>query len=314
MRDKIVITDADLNYSARTDEVSKEKIVLCELKQDAVDSTAKEIPLAWYLILLLPVISVIAVIWGCFQKKFKFTYQLPAAIICLLSTLLPLFLFTQMEDGKANWKNSLAKKAQRGVVFVAMEDRGWLKNHSGVGTGVVVAKRGDVALVLTNRHVVCKSNGKLAKTIKVITSAGRALPTEVVAIPRNENVDMVLLSVGNAAYLEVLGDIGDFDAIKTGDEVVAIGHPNGLAFTMTQGIVSALRENMYIQSSASINPGNSGGPLLNSHGRIIGVNTFFIKDSQGLNFAFRADFILKKGQWIYTRNIDDLLGKITTRK
>ena len=137
-----------------------------------------------------------------------------------------------------------------------------------------------------------------------------ALPTEVVAIPCDGNIDMALLLVGNANSLEVLGNIGNFDSIKTGDEVVAIGHPNGLSFTMTQGIVSAVREGMLIQSSASINPGNSGGPLIDSRGRIIGVNTFFIKDTQGLKFAFRADYILNRSAWTYYRNISSVLDKI----
>ena len=132
-------------------------------------------------------------------------------------------------------------------------------------------------------------------------------------MPSNDEIDMALLCVQDGGTLDVLGEIGNYESLKTGDEVVAIGHPNGLSFTMTDGIVSALRDNMLIQSSASINPGNSGGPLLDNQGRVIGINTFFIKDTQGLNFAFRADYILKRAAWKYYSNITHLLSRVSVR-
>ena len=315
MSDKIKITDDELFAASpqQAGEVNK-KIVLCEFGSAEEESSVQAIPLWWHCILLCPVVGVAGVIWACLQKKYKFTYQIPAAIVCVLTTLLPLLFFVNGAETNKNWKNSLAERAPKGVVIVAIEDKGFFRTDTGFGTGVVVSKRGSQALVLTNRHVVCKKNGRLASTIAVITADEKTLPTEVVALPRQSEVDMALLRVDNADCLEVLGDIGSFENLNTGDEVVAIGHPNGLAFTMTQGIVSGLRENMLIQSSASINPGNSGGPLLNSKGHNIGINTFFIRDTQGLNFAFRADFILKKSQWKYFKNINRLLSGVTVRK
>ena len=315
MSTKITITDEDLKRSEiSAPEENKEKIVFCDLADDKSEEPQKSFPLYWYLVLLVPVVSVLGVIWGCFQRKYKFAYQLPAAIVCILSTLLPLLFFVVGDKSDSNWKNELAQRATSGVVIVEIEDSGWFSTKTGFGTGVVVVKNGDTALVLTNRHVISNSKGRLAKKISVLTASGKELPTEVVALPKNPDIDMALLYVGKARFLKVLGDIGDYESLKTGDEVVAIGHPNGLSFTMTQGIVSALRENMLIQSSASINPGNSGGPLLNSNGRIIGINTFFIRDSQGLNFAFRADYILKKSQWNYYKDITRLLSGISVRK
>ena len=314
MSDKIKITDDELfAASSQQSRDVNEKIVLCEFSHTEEVTTVKEIPLPWYLVLLIPILGVAGVIWGCLQKQYKFTYQIPAAIACVLTTLLPLLLFINVPEAPKNWKNSLAQKAKSGVVFVAVEDKGFFTTSSGFGTGVVVAKRGSTALVLTNRHVVCNSRGRVASSISVVTADERTLPTEVVALPRNREVDMALLCVSNAGSLRVLGDIGKFERLSTGDEVVAIGHPSGLAFTMTEGIVSGLREDILIQSSASINPGNSGGPLLNSKGHIIGVNTFFIRDSQGLNFAFRADYILKRSQWKYFKDINKLLNGISVR-
>lgn len=319
MSDKITITESDLTELDRRpsdQDAVREKIVLCEMAPAPPAKPQRELPAIWYLASLLPALGVIAVICGCFQRKFKFTYQVPAAISCILSTLIPVLLFVgafSKAGAGGDWKNELARKAPRGVVFVTMETRERSAKRSGIGTGVVVAKHGDEALVLTNRHVVCTSNGELAETVTVLTSSKTRLPTDVVALPIDGDIDMALLRVGDARHLEVLGDIGDFAAVKTGDDVVAIGHPNGLSFTMTQGIVSGLRKGMLIQSSASINPGNSGGPLLNSRGQVIGINTFFIKNSQGLNFAFRADFILERSQWRYMKNIDGLLKAITKK-
>ena len=83
---------------------------------------------------------------------------------------------------------------------------------------------------------------------------------------------------------------------------------------MSDGIISASRDDMLIQSTATINPGNSGGPLLNKNGHVIGVNTFYYEGSQGLFFAFRADYVLERGSWNYYEDIDSLLSKIRVRR
>jgi serine protease Do len=77
--------------------------------------------------------------------------------------------------------------------------------------------------------------------------------------------------------------------VSTGQRIIAIGHPRGLAYTATQGIISKEERiyngKKYIQIDAAINPGNSGGPLLNEHGQVIGINTFIFTESESLAFA-----------------------------
>ena len=93
--------------------------------------------------------------------------------------------------------------------------------------------------------------------------------------------DLVLLSInrvkGKSFQLS--------ESEEAGENVIAIGTPEGLEFTVTRGIVSAVREQgKLIQTDAAINPA-PGGPLMNSYGCVVGVNTFIYKENQGLNFA-----------------------------
>ena len=92
--------------------------------------------------------------------------------------------------------------------------------------------------------------------------------------------------------------------------MVAIGHPLGMDFSITNGICSSIRDDFLIQHSAAINPGNSGGPLLDQNGRIVGVNTFLIEDSQGIFFAFPADYVRQRHAWEFYEDIRELLKKV----
>lgn len=315
MNDKITITQEELTQSSeRINGLSDEKIIICEMSAESIKpDVRKNIPWTWYCVLLIPFLNLISVGLGCWQKKYRFRFSVIAACFSLLISLLTYWALWETDSYDANWKNKLAQKARTGVVIIVIEDKGWFRTNTAFGTGVVIAQKGEKSLILTNRHVVSKSNGQLASAIQVLTSSEKTFSGTVVALPLNKDIDMALLCVQDRRCLDVLGEIGNYDELKTGDEVVAIGHPNGLSFTMTDGIVSALRENMLIQSSASINPGNSGGPLLNNHGCVIGINTFFIKDSQGLNFAFRADYIRNRSGWHYYRDINSFLSTITIK-
>ena len=83
--------------------------------------------------------------------------------------------------------------------------------------------------------------------------------------------------------------------MKDGDRVLAIGHPYGLNYTATQGVISKvdrIREGLkFIQIDAAINPGNSGGPLVNSEGQVIGVNSFIIRGGDNLGFALPVNYL-----------------------
>jgi serine protease Do len=114
------------------------------------------------------------------------------------------------------------------------------------------------------------------------------------------------------AFLEAPKDVsfpevrlGRYENMKDGDDVVAIGHPYGLNYTATQGVISKvdrIREGLkYIQIDAAINPGNSGGPLVNQQGEIIGVNSFIIRGGDNLGFALPVNY-LREALQLYIPN------------
>ncbi len=89
--------------------------------------------------------------------------------------------------------------------------------------------------------------------------------------------------------------LGRYESLKDGDNVIAIGHPYGLNYTATQGVISKvdrIRDGLkFIQIDAAINPGNSGGPLVNEEGEVIGVNSFIIRGGDNLGFALPVNYL-----------------------
>ncbi|MEL7021783.1 MAG: trypsin-like peptidase domain-containing protein [Bacteroidota bacterium] len=109
------------------------------------------------------------------------------------------------------------------------------------------------------------------------------------------------------AFLEMPQTVTDAEAVKfatsaqvkDGDAVVAVGHPMGLKFTFTQGIVSTSNRLIegsnlhYVQTDAAFNPGNSGGPLVNKNGEIIGVNSSIVQNTNNIGFALQVDYLVR---------------------
>ena len=172
---------------------------------------------------------------------------------------------------------------------------------SSLGSGVIVAADG---LVLTNHHVV-----EAADEIEVALADGRRAKAKVVG--SDPETDLAVLRIGLTA-LPTLA-FGDLERVQVGDVVLAIGNPFGVGTTVTMGIVSALGrthlgintfEN-FIQTDAAINPGNSGGALVDSRGRLLGINTAIYSrsgGSMGIGFAIPVttarqvvDSIVKQG-------------------
>ena len=161
------------------------------------------------------------------------------------------------------------------------------------GSAFVVGQSKNNTYLITNRHVVADS-----QYVKVKWEDGSIDKAVVVASAKNSDSyksnnfldDLVLLSI-NKVKGKILPIKESIE--ETGENVIAIGTPEGLEFTVTRGIVSAVREQgKLIQTDAAINPGNSGGPLMNSYGCVIGVNTFIYEGNQGLNFALSSKRLL----------------------
>jgi serine protease Do len=159
----------------------------------------------------------------------------------------------------------------------------------GLGSGFIIDKDG---YIVTNNHVV-----QDADKIKVILKDKRKFDAKVVG--RDPNTDLALIKISPDSDLPII-ELGDSDAIKVGEWVVAIGNPFGLEHTVTAGIISAKGRVIgsgpyddFLQTDASINPGNSGGPLIDMEGKVVGINTAIIAGGQGIGFAIPVN--LAKG-------------------
>lgn len=152
------------------------------------------------------------------------------------------------------------------------------------GSGFIIEADG---YVLTNAHVISGMS-----RIVVTTKDGEEYPAEVIG--RDEHTDIALLKIESDEPFPIVA-IGDSDTVQVGQWVAAIGSPYGLDYTVTAGIISALRRRLpsdryvpFIQTDAAVNPGNSGGPLMDLQGNVIGINSQIVSPVQafvGASFA-----------------------------
>lgn len=152
-----------------------------------------------------------------------------------------------------------------------------------IGSGFIVDSEGHV---VTNNHVATAERNLL-----VTLADERSVPAEILGT--DPGSDLAVLKIDVPAEELTVAELGDSDALRVGQRAIAIGNPFGLERTITTGIISSLGRTLprtdsdfqiaeVIQTDAAINPGNSGGPLLDSQGRVIGVNTA-IRSVSGVN-------------------------------
>ncbi len=165
--------------------------------------------------------------------------------------------------------------------FFGNQPQGKMKTHA-LGSGFVISKEG---LIITNNHVVEK-----ATEIKIKLQTGKEYDAQLVG--RDPKTDLALIQVTPDNDFPNPAILGDSEALRVGDWVMAVGNPFGLGHTVTTGIISAKSRILgagpyddFLQTDAAINPGNSGGPLFNMKGQVIGINTAIIAQGQGIGFA-----------------------------
>lgn len=164
---------------------------------------------------------------------------------------------------------------------------GNVNQSSKMGSGMIVSPEG---FIVTNWHVV---NG--ASQVTVQLSDGRTLPAMIAGV--DPQSDIAVLKINAEGLLPIA--FGDSEQVKVGQMVFAVGNPFGLQETVTQGIISAKGRrtmseaaNEFFQTSTTINPGNSGGPLVDIHGKVIGINNFIFRGSggsEGIGFAIPSN-------------------------
>lgn len=207
-----------------------------------------------------------------------------------------------------------------GVVFITSVS----SEGRGSGSGSIIDKQGNI---LTNEHVIGR-----ASRLSVSLGGERMYRAEVVG--RDTDTDLAVIKIEAPPNELTVVPFGDSDQLEVGQKVLAIGNPFGLDRTLTTGVISGLERPIRarngrqiegaIQTDASINPGNSGGPLLDSRGRMIGVNSQILSPSGGSNgigFAvpsniarriapqlIRAGFVSRPRLGITLRSVRGLMG------
>lgn len=187
------------------------------------------------------------------------------------------------------YSNAIVEVVDRvGPAVVRVSVPGPSGQSQGVGSGFLVSPDG---LVVTNSHVV-----QGARVVRLGFSDGRE--TEGRLLGEDPHTDIALLRSTDSTTLP-FAQLGDSKQLRRGQIAIAIGNPLGFESTVTAGIVSALGRSLrsqsgrliddVIQTDAALNPGNSGGPLLDSLGRVIGVNTAVIVGAQGICFAVASN-------------------------
>lgn len=157
-----------------------------------------------------------------------------------------------------------------------------IATQQATGTGFYLPR---FDLIVTNHHVV-KDNGE-------VTIKGKNFEKQFSQVLFTDSkYDLAFLAPPPGVQFPAI-ELGDYHVLRDGDEVLAMGHPYGLNYTSTQGVISRVDRVQnglkYIQIDAAINPGNSGGPLVNQQGEVIGVNTFIIRGGDNLGFAVPSE-------------------------
>lgn len=230
--------------------------------------------------------------------------------VCLLCFTLRAYALTDDEQNNIR----IYSESKKGVVNITStvleRDFFWgIVPRSGSGSGAIIDKFG---YILTNNHVIND-----ARRIEVTLSNGSKWPGKLVG--NDPDNDLAVIKINAPPKLLFPLPLGDSHALMVGQKVMAIGNPFGLNETLTTGIISSLGRSIrsengslmedLIQTDAAINPGNSGGPLLDSNGKVIGINTAIFSPSGGsvgIGFAVPVEVakrvipdLIKKGYVAY---------------
>jgi S1-C subfamily serine protease len=201
----------------------------------------------------------------------------------------------------------VSEKLKPLVAVICPSQRSWLTHEEmptgSLGAGTLLQANAEGYLFVTARHVVdgpAWSVAKASSRVLIAMASGTWGTADVVA--RHRNLDLLLLWVpregGNTTFVQPVPKAAP---PSEGENVFVIGHPKGLRFTLSTGIISRM-EGTTIQMSAPVSPGNSGGPVFDDRGNLLAIVTSMV-DKQGdpnaenLNFAVRADALLDGSAW-----------------
>ena len=207
-------------------------------------------------------------------------------------------------DSYSEAVSNVVEHVSSAVVHIAVKQaskggRGNYREVEGGGSGVIIAPDG---YIVTNCHVVERST-----EVTVVTYDGMRCPAQLIG--KDAATDLALLRIGASGLPAVR--LGDSSRLRAGQVAIAIGSPLGFQRTVTVGVISALGRSMrstsgrlieeVIQTDAALNPGNSGGPLVDSRGRLVGINTAIIQGAQGICFAIPVNTVRRVVPQLFSR-------------
>jgi len=183
-----------------------------------------------------------------------------------------------------------------GIIENAVEAVVSIRTNAAQGSGFIITNDG---YVVTNAHVL-----EDAKYATAITAEQKEYSMSLIGY--SSTLDLALLKIGGNDwnYLK----FADSDDVNVGEKVIAIGNPYGLSFSVTEGIISAVSRTIggyggkYLQTDAAIKSGNSGGPLIDTDGKVVGVNNLKI-EGDNVGFALESNYVANEVNVIATENL-----------
>lgn len=223
------------------------------------------------------------------------------------ASALSLDTFPPVPSKNALTGKDIAQQLSPLVVVVHHAERSSFRQIGGTkqayGAGVIALATHEGCLVLTSRHVVDALSRKSGIGILVGVTLQDGQDARAIVVGLHRILDLALLWVPRKlSQAEYVQPLRSFKTVEVGEQVFVIGHPEGLQFSISGGLVAQTRGADLIQMSAPASPGNSGGPVYDTHGRLIAiVQSVFDKtkspNAENLNFAVRADDLLNAGVW-----------------
>jgi len=222
------------------------------------------------------------------------------------STAISLQTFPSLPSSSTLSGRDIARHLSPLVVVVRNAERPFFSssgNRLSCGSGAVAFAGREGCLVVTSRHVVeaLTRTSCLGRSVGVTLQDGQEADATVVGLHRT--LDLALLWVPREASQDDFAQpLRSFKTVEVGEQVFVIGHPEGLEFSLSGGLVAQTRGEDLIQISAPVSPGNSGGPVYDIHGHLLAVVQSVIDktknpNAENLNFAVRADDLLTADAW-----------------
>lgn len=241
---------------------------------------------------------------------------LPAVVSRGLSDLDERTLFPHLPSEAAMSGITVAADLKPLVAVITPARRLWFSHQetsSGLlGAGILVQADPEGYLFATARHVVDGLSWRTEANSRALVAMASGAWAGADVVARHRSLDLALLWVpresGHSQFIQPITSVAD------GQDIFVIGHPEGLKFTISNGIVSRVDQTSLFQISAPVSPGNSGGPVFDSRGNLVGIVVFKMDKSidpnaENLNFAVRADTLLDSSGWDFARNGHHLLDQ-----